>query len=512
MKKIERALISVSDKTGIIEFAKELIKRNVEILSTGGTHKLLSENQILVRKVEDYTGFPEMMDGRVKTLHPKIHGGILARKNQHEDLESMKTHGISSIDLVVVNLYPFEATISKPNVSLETAIENIDIGGPSMLRAAAKNYLFTAPVADASDYSKIIELMDQNNGDLPENFRFELMVKVFEHTANYDVMIANYFRPKTGATGFSPFIQISSPIKESLRYGENAHQSAAYYGHFDQFFEKLHGKELSYNNLIDIQGAVELIEEFENPTAAIIKHTNPCGVASAENLLDAYHIAFETDKQAPFGGIMTFNKPLDMKTAEVVSEIFSEIIIAPDFSNEVLEYLRKKKDRRIIKQLKRVTGTYPFQIKSIAGGYLVQTPDHQAINQSEFKIVTKRHPTEQEFKNLLFAWKVVKHVKSNAIVFAGNERTLGIGAGQMSRVDSSKLAVWKAKESGLSLEGSSLGSDAFFPFADGVIEAAKAGAKAIIQPGGSVRDQEVIDAANEHGIAMIFTGVRHFKH
>lgn len=512
MKKIERALISVSDKTGIIEFAKELSKRNVEILSTGGTHKLLSENQIPVKKVEDYTGFPEMMDGRVKTLHPKIHGGILARKNQPEDLESMKVHGISTIDLVVVNLYPFEATISKPNVSLETAIENIDIGGPSMLRAAAKNYLFTSPVSDFSDYSKIIELMDQNNGDLPESFRFELMVKVFTHTANYDVMIANYFRPKTNEKGFPPFIQISSPIKESLRYGENSHQQAAYYGQFDHFFEKLHGKELSYNNLIDIQGAVELIEEFEKPTAAIIKHTNPCGVASSDNLLDAYRIAFETDKQAPFGGIITFNKPIDLKTAEVVSEIFSEIIIAPDFSPDVLEYLRKKKDRRIIKQLKRVTGSYPFQIKSIAGGYLIQTPDHQEINQTEFKIVTQREPTQQELENLLFAWKVVKHVKSNAIVFAGNERTLGIGAGQMSRVDSSKLAVWKAKESGLSLENSVLGSDAFFPFADGVIEAAKAGAKAIIQPGGSVRDKEVIDAANDHGLAMIFTGVRHFKH
>lgn len=512
MKKIERALISVSDKTGIVEFAKSLTSRGVEILSTGGTHKLLSEQNIPVKKVEDYTQFPEMMDGRVKTLHPKIHGGILARKNSHEDLQSMKDHQIDSIDLVVVNLYPFEATISKPNIELAVAIENIDIGGPSMLRAAAKNYIFTAPVVDANDYELIIQQMDEHNNDLTDGFRYELLVKVFTHTAHYDSLIANYFTKLSNKSAFPPYLQISSKLNESLRYGENAHQSAAYYGRFDQYFEKLHGKELSYNNLVDIQAAVELIEEFTEPTAAIIKHTNPCGVASASNLTDAYNLAFETDKQAPFGGIITFNKPLDMKTAEMVSEIFSEIIIAPDFPDDVLAFLKKKKDRRLIKQLKRVTGTYPYQIKSIAGGYLIQTPDHQPLESNNLKVVTNRKPDSAEMKNLLFAWHVVKHVKSNAIVFAGNQRTLGIGAGQMSRVDSSKLAIWKAGEASLSLSGSVLGSDAFFPFADGVIEAAKAGVRAIIQPGGSVRDQEVIDAANEHGLAMIFTGVRHFKH
>lgn len=512
MKKIERALISVSDKTGIVEFAKNLTSRGVHILSTGGTHKLLSEHQIPVTKVEDYTQFPEMMDGRVKTLHPKIHGGILARKNDPHDLDSMKQHHIDSIDLVVVNLYPFESTISNPDVKLTTAIENIDIGGPSMLRAAAKNYLFTAPVVESSDYEKIIHLMDEHNNDLPDTFRFDLMVKVFTHTAHYDTIIANYFRTKSNNTGFPPYLQISTKLNDSLRYGENAHQSSAFYGNFDHYFEKCHGKELSYNNLVDIQAAVELIEEFSEPTAAIIKHTNPCGVASAKNLTEAYQLAFETDKQAPFGGVIIFNKPLDMPTAELVSEIFCEIIIAPEFQEDVLAFLKKKKDRRLIKQKNRLTGTYPFQIKSIANGYLIQTPDFQTFNPSDLKVVTHRQPTEQEMKNLLFAWSVVKHVKSNAIVFGGSYRTLGIGAGQMSRVDSSKLAVWKAKEAGLSLLGSVLGSDAFFPFADGVLEAAKAGVTAIIQPGGSVRDQEVIDAANEHNLAMVFTGMRHFRH
>ncbi|MCA0446915.1 MAG: bifunctional phosphoribosylaminoimidazolecarboxamide formyltransferase/IMP cyclohydrolase [Bacteroidetes bacterium] len=513
MKKIERALISVSDKRGIIEFAAGLNQRGVELLSTGGTYKLLKENGIPVTAVEEYTGFPEMLDGRVKTLHPKIHGGILARKNRQEDLEIIAEHGIKVIDLVIVNLYPFEATVSKPGVHLEDAIENIDIGGPSMLRAAAKNYLFTSPVVDSADYSEILSLMDQNGNDLPETYRYNLMVKVFSHTAHYDTAIANYFRTHhQPQAGFAPFLQISLPLSESLRYGENAHQAAAVYGKFADSFTKLHGKELSYNNLVDVQASVELIEEFSEPTLAIIKHTNPCGVASASSLSEAWDLAFETDKLAPFGGIIAVNKPLDMATAEKINDIFTEIIIAPDFEPGVLEFLQKKRDRRLLRQIKKVAGTYPFQIKSIAGGYLVQTPDNHQTTLEHLKVVTQRQPTEQELKNLLFAWRVVKHVKSNAIVFGGNQRTLGVGAGQMSRVDSSKVAVWKAQEAGLSLAGSVVASDAFFPFSDGVIEAAKAGAKAVIQPGGSVRDQEVIDAADANGLTMVFTGIRHFRH
>lgn len=513
MKKIERALLSVSDKTGIVEFASGLHRRGVALLSTGGTFKLLKENGLPVTAVEDYTGFPEMLDGRVKTLHPKIHGGILARKNHQEDLDSIAGHGILSIDLVVVNLYPFEATIAKPGVQLEEAVENIDIGGPSMLRAAAKNYLFTAPVADAADYPVILSLMDVNGGDLPDEFRFSLMVKVFSHTANYDTMIARYFQGKQpGQTGPLPWLQISSKLTESLRYGENSHQSAAVYGDFYRFFTKLHGKELSYNNLVDVQASVELIEEFSEPTLAIIKHTNPCGVASGKTLSEAWDAAYETDRQAPFGGIIAVNRPLDRETAEKINDIFTEIIIAPEFEPGVLEFLQKKRDRRLLRQNLKVTGSYPYQIKSIAGGFLVQTPDFHQTSGKDLKVVTKRIPGPEELENLLFAWRVVKHVKSNAIVFGGKNRTLGIGAGQMSRVDSSRTAVWKAGEAGLSLVGSVVASDAFFPFPDGILAAADAGATAVIQPGGSVRDAEIIEAADLQGLAMVFTGIRHFRH
>lgn len=512
MKTIKTALISVSDKTGIVEFAKALTERGVSILSTGGTFNLLQKDGIPVRSVESYTKFPEMMDGRVKTLHPKIHGGILARKNQPDDLQSMKEHDIESIDLVIVNLYPFEKTIASDHVELAHAIENIDIGGPSMLRAAAKNYLFTAPVVDVADYSSIITKMDMYHNDLPDEFRYELMVKVFTHTANYDTAIANYFSSVSQPNELPALIQVSFKQESVMRYGENSHQQAAVYGNFSSYFDKLHGKELSYNNLMDIQAATELIEEFSEPSVAIIKHTNPCGVASAQTLSEAWDKAFETDKQAPFGGIIAFNKPMDLETAKKVNEIFTEIIIAPDFSDEVLDLLKKKKDRRLLKQLKPVSSSKGWDIKSIAGGLLIQTPDRHQVSLSELKIVTQRHPTQNELESLLFAWKVVKHVKSNAIVFGGDKRTLGVGAGQMSRVDSSKLAIWKAEESGLNLKGSVLASDAFFPFPDGVIAAANAGATAIIQPGGSVRDSEIIEAANSHNLAMVFTGIRHFNH
>lgn len=512
MKTIERALLSVSDKRGIVSFASALVQRGVSLLSTGGTYQLLKSSGIEVTAVESYTGFPEMMDGRLKTLHPKIHGGILARKNNPSDRESMTAHGISDIDLVVVNLYPFEATIRKPDVHLEEAIENVDIGGPTMLRAAAKNYLFTAPVVDVNDYDRIIAAMDSNGNDLPDPLRYDLMVKVFTHTAHYDTMIAGYFSRRTDQSIFKPYLQISVPVTESMRYGENAHQQARLYGDFYQYFDKLHGKELSYNNLVDIQAAAELTDEFPDPALAIIKHTNPCGVASAGSLAAAWDAAYETDKQAPFGGIIAVNRPLDMETALRINEIFTEIIIAPAFPTEVLDLLKKKKDRRLLRQLKPVAGSYPWQIKSIAGGFLVQTPDSQPVDSASWKVVTRREPTPNELEDLIFAWTVVRHVKSNAIVYGGRRRTLGVGAGQMSRVDSSKLAIWKAKEAGLSLEGSVVASDAFFPFADGVIEAARAGATAVIQPGGSIRDQEVIDAANEHNLAMIFTGIRHFRH
>ena len=504
------ALISVSDKTGVLEFAKELVHHHhYTILSTGGTAKLLSSNGIPVTEVSDYTGFPEMMDGRVKTLHPKIHGGLLCLRSNPSHMEQAKEHNINMIDLVVVNLYPFEATVAKPNCTLEDAIENIDIGGPSMLRSAAKNHADVTVVCDNKDYPAVLEAI-RKGGDELQQLRRRLALKVYQRTSAYDAAIASYLNEKYNDGALPETLNIGLPMVQKMRYGENPHQQAALYGDFNKSFKQLHGKELSYNNIIDITAAAELISEFEKPTLAILKHTNPCGVASCDNLVEAWNQAFETDKQAPFGGIIVINRKMEEDLAEIISHIFSEVIIAPDYSDRAIEILTKKKNLRVM------VSTYKnrpkLQIKSVIGGVLAQTSDSIEELKANMKVVTKRQPTDEEWRALLFGWKVVKHVKSNAIVYAGCERTLGVGAGQMSRVDSSNIAVWKAREAKLPLKGSVIASDAFFPFADGLIAAANAGATAAIQPGGSVRDEEVIAAADANNMAMVFTSVRHFRH
>lgn len=504
------ALISVSDKTGVLEFAKELVHHHhYTILSTGGTAKLLSSNGIPVTEVSDYTGFPEMMDGRVKTLHPKIHGGLLCLRSNPSHMEQAKEHNINMIDLVVVNLYPFEATVAKPNCTLEDAIENIDIGGPSMLRSAAKNHADVTVVCDNKDYPAVLEAI-RKGGDELQQLRRRLALKVYQRTSAYDAAIASYLNEKYNDGALPETLNIGLPMVQKMRYGENPHQQAALYGDFNKSFKQLHGKELSYNNIIDITAAAELISEFEKPTLAILKHTNPCGVASCDNLVEAWNQAFETDKQAPFGGIIVVNRKMEEDLAEIISHIFSEVIIAPDYSDRAIEILTKKKNLRVM------VSTYKnrpkLQIKSVIGGVLAQTSDSIEELKANMKVVTKRQPTDEEWRALLFGWKVVKHVKSNAIVYAGCERTLGVGAGQMARVDSSNIAVWKAGEAKLPLKGSVIASDAFFPFADGLIAAANAGATAAIQPGGSVRDEEVIAAADANNMAMVFTSVRHFRH
>ncbi len=507
----KRALISVSDKTGVVEFAKELVRKHgYSILSTGGTAKLLSQNGVPVTEVSDYTGFPEMMDGRVKTLHPKIHGGLLCLRGNPDHMRQAEEHGIGMIDMVVVNLYPFESTVAKPGCSIEDAIENIDIGGPSMLRSAAKNHASVTVVCDAKDYPRVLEGLRKGGEELAA-LRRSLALKVYQRTSAYDAAISNYLNEKFNSGALPETLNIGLKMAQKMRYGENPHQGAALYGDFFKYFRQLQGKELSYNNIVDINAAAELISEFDGkPTVAILKHTNPCGVASCETLLDAWKQAFATDTQAPFGGIIAVNKRLCGDLAEVVSKIFCEVIIAPDFSDEALEIFSKKKNLRLMvstysKAPKRV-------LKSVVGGVLVQEGDDIEELKENMKVVTKRAPTEEEWRAMLFGWKVVKHVKSNAIVYAGCERTLGVGAGQMSRVDSSRIAVWKAECAGLPLKGSVVASDAFFPFADGLVAAAKAGATAAIQPGGSVRDEEVIKAADENGMAMVFTSVRHFRH
>ena len=507
----KRALISVSDKTGIVEFAKELTAHfGYTILSTGGTAKLLAEKGIPVTEVSDYTGFPEMMDGRVKTLHPKIHGGLLSLRSNEQHMAQAKEHGIGMIDLVVVNLYPFESTVAKPNCTLEDAIENIDIGGPSMLRSAAKNHASVTVVCDNNDFPKVLDAMRQG-GEVLQDLRKKLALKVYQRTSAYDAAISTYLNAKYNGEGTLPeTLNIGMGMVQKMRYGENPHQSAALYGDFGKFFRQLQGKELSYNNIIDISAATWLIAEFEKPTLAILKHTNPCGVASCDNLVDAWNQAFETDKQAPFGGIIVMNRKLEADLAQIIAGIFSEVIIAPDFSDEALEILAKKKNLRLM--ISTYKKSDALQFKSVIGGLLAQSADAIEELKDNMEVVTKRQPTEEEWRAMLFGWKIVKHVKSNAIVYAGCERTLGIGAGQMSRVDSSQIAVWKAEQAGLSLKGSVVASDAFFPFADGLVAAAKAGATAAIQPGGSVRDAEVIEAANENNMAMVFTKVRHFRH
>jgi len=512
---IKKALLSVSDKTGLLDLAQFLASKNIQLISTGGTAKLLHDNHVPVTEISDYTGFPEMMEGRVKTLHPKVHGGLLHLRDNAEHIAQAKEHNIEAIDLVIVNLYPFEQTLAKPGVQHRELIENIDIGGPSMLRSAAKNYRSVTVVVDAGDYATVQAEIEEN-GDTTAETREKLAAKVFRHTSHYDSLIAKYL---TGACEKeNPVLQETAGVlakkAQSLRYGENPHQKAALYGTFRSHFNQIHGKELSYNNIIDISAAVQLIGEFANesqPTLAILKHTNPCGVGAGTSLREAWDKAYATDKQAPFGGIIVVNKPLDLAVAEAIAEIFSEVIIAPSFNPDAAELLKKKKNLRLIEN-HYVASAVAYDYKSVTGGLLVQESDVQPFDEAAWKVVTKRQPTDEELEALRFGWRVVKHVKSNAIVYAASDRTIGVGAGQMSRVDSSRIAVWKAGEAGLSLKGSIIASDAFFPFADGILAAAQAGAVAAIQPGGSVRDEEVIKAADEAGMAMIFTARRHFRH
>ncbi len=506
--KIQRALISVSDKTGLVEFAKGLAAFGVEIVSTGGTAKALQDAGISVVEISSYTGSPEILDGRVKTLHPKVHGGLLYLRENDEHVATAKEHDIAPIDLVVVNLYPFEATVAKPDATLADAIENIDIGGPSMIRSASKNFQSVTVITDPADYASVIEEMQSSDGTTTVKTRERLAIKAFSTTASYDLAISNYLGSESES---SSVYSVSLPLSQRLRYGENPHQEAELYGGFADYFEKLQGKELSYNNILDITAATQLIAEFSRPTVAILKHTNPCGVASDPDLKEAWMKAFATDKQAPFGGIIIANRPVDLPLARAISEIFSEVIIAPDFEADARSLLQKKKNLRLMKLLKTPESD-TRDVRAVLAGMLVQDHDSTETDGLEQKVVSKRPPSKDELEAMEFGWKVVKHVKSNAIVYAGNGRTLGIGAGQMSRVDASRIAVWKAGEAGLSLKGSVVCSDAFFPFADGLIAAAEAGATAAIQPGGSKRDDEVIAAADERSLAMVFTGVRHFRH
>ncbi len=514
------ALLSVSDKRGLVDFATALVRQHgYKLLSTGGTAKLLAEAGLPVTEVSAHTGFPEMMEGRVKTLHPKIHGGLLCRRDKADHLAAAKQHGIDLIDLVVVNLYPFEQTVAKPHVEFEEAIENIDIGGPSMLRSAAKNHESVTVVCDPADYDGVLTATAAGEGSAElKTLRRKLALKVFQRTGAYDTAIAKYLETQQdepdleALSGFPATFTLSLKKAQSLRYGENPHQKAALYGTFHEHFQQLQGKELSYNNILDITSATYLIGEFEKPTVAILKHTNPCGVASADTLLGAWEKAYATDRQAPFGGIIVVNQTLGQDVAEQIKDIFTEVIIAPRFSDEALAIFAKKKNLRLMIAKGGIGADALQEVRSVVGGVLVQDRDRSMEKIAGCKVVTKRQPTAEEWDALLFGWKVCKHVKSNAIVYCRGEQTLGVGAGQMARVDSSRIAVWKAGEAKLDLKGSVVASEALFPFPDGLLAAADAGATAAIQPGGAIRDEEVIKAADERGMAMVFTGVRHFKH
>ncbi|MBN8247136.1 MAG: bifunctional phosphoribosylaminoimidazolecarboxamide formyltransferase/IMP cyclohydrolase [Verrucomicrobia bacterium] len=522
MAKIARALLSVSDKTGLVPFARDLAAAGVELVSTGGTARALRAEGLAAIELSEYTGFPEMLDGRVKTLHPKVHGGLLHLRDNPEHVATAQRHGIPPIDLVVVNLYPFEQTVARPDVSLHEAIENIDIGGPSMLRSAAKNHDSVTVIVDPADYARVA-LQIRSDGATSRELRRELAAKVFARTAAYDAAIARHLAAAFGATlpsgaaASAPpeTLELHAPRVQALRYGENPHQKAGLYGRFGDFYRQLHGKELSYNNILDLTAAVALISEFEGeaPTLAILKHTNPCGVGQGASLREAWDHAFATDRQAPFGGIITVNRPLDRSCAEAIAEIFSEVIVAPSFDPGALEVLQAKKNLRLLEVRGNPSAAAPWDLRSVgAGSYLWQERDLHTTSPAELKVVTRRAPTAAEMEAMQFGWRVVKHLKSNAILYCAPGRTLGVGAGQMSRVDSSRIAVWKAGEAGLPLAGSVVCSDAFFPFPDGLIAAAEAGATAAIQPGGSVRDAEVIAAADARGMAMVFTGHRHFRH
>ncbi|MDH5432528.1 MAG: bifunctional phosphoribosylaminoimidazolecarboxamide formyltransferase/IMP cyclohydrolase [Gammaproteobacteria bacterium] len=519
-KPVKRALISVSDKTGIVDFATQLNILGIEILSTGGTAKLLSDNQLPVIEVSSYTGFPEMMDGRIKTLHPKIHGGLLARRGQDDEI--MAQHDIKPIDLLVVNLYPFEATVTNPDCKREDAIENIDIGGPTMLRAAAKNHNDVAVVVDPDDYAEIVDQL-KNSGGTDLALRYHLASKTFSHTARYDAAISNYLTARSeaqdGVEEFPQTYSVQYKKQQTMRYGENPHQAAAFYVEHNPVEAsvstavQLQGKELSFNNVADTDAALECVKQFDEPACVIVKHANPCGVAVSDNILNAYQRAFQTDPTSAFGGIIAFNRELDPETAKaIIDQQFVEVIIAPSVSERAKIVVSQKANVRLLSCGQWQESIASWDYKKVNGGLLVQDKDLGVITEKDLKIVSKVKPSKQQIDDLLFCWKVAKSVKSNAIVYAKNLQTIGVGAGQMSRVYSAKIAGIKAEDEGLEVKGSVMASDAFFPFRDGIDAAASAGISAIIQPGGSMRDQEVIDAADEHGMAMVFTGMRHFKH
>ncbi len=510
---INRALLSVSDKTGIVSLARDLHSAGIEIISTGGTARTIREADIPVTDVSQITGFEECLDGRVKTLHPIIHGGILGRTSHKADTNEMERLGIEPIELVVVNLYPFKETVAKPDCTPAVATENIDIGGPTMIRAAAKNFAHVCVLTNPNQYEDFGAELEENSTISFEK-RQKWAKNAFNHTAEYDAAIANYFNNLDEKSEELPDqLNISLPKYQGLRYGENPHQKAAVYGDQSNYIDCFHGKQLSYNNFTDVDAALNLITDFrdDKPTCAIFKHTVPCGVAADTTLSNAWDKAFQTDTKSPFGGIVVINRELDLETAQKIDEIFTEIIIAPSYSNDALELLQKKEKRRLIR-IKKFAGANEHQFKSIFGGALYQDPDSKTISRTELETVTNRQPSDQEVEDLLFAWKVVKHVKSNAIVYAKDSQTIGIGTGQTSRVEASEIAIAKAKQEGLSLEGTAIASDAFFPFPDGVEAAAEAGATSVIQPGGSIRDEKVIEAADRLNLAMVFTGNRHFRH
>jgi len=524
---VRRALVSVYDKTGITDFARRLVALDIELLSTGGTAAAIREDGLPVTDVSDVTGVPEVLSGRVKSLHPAIHAGLLARRSHPEDLAALEEHDYAPIDLVVCNLYPFESVVAKPDTSLDDAMENVDIGGPTMIRAAAKNHASVGVVTSPERYDAVAEELETNDGTLSAETRREMATEAFAHTAHYDTAIQQYLSSsetapaedeETTDDSLTDSFSLSLSRSSSLRYGENPHQEGALYGDPGQFYEQVHGAPLSFNNLNDLNAALALIDEFRDasPTCAILKHTNPCGVATADGLTAAWEQAFATDRQSPYGGIVVVNRPLDRPTAEAIDEIFTEIVIAPAFESGAMEVLEENDRRRLIRHTAPARDDQRPDVRSVLGGLLVQTrdpvlPPHDDLH-SEWEIPTERAPTEAETHDLDFAWRVAKHVKSNAIVYVRDRATLGIGAGQMSRIDASELAVRKATKSELDLTGSVVASDAFFPFADGLEAAAVEGARAAIQPGGSIRDDEVIDAADAHDMAMVLTGRRHFRH
>lgn len=523
---VRRALLSVYDKTGIVAFAKRLVELDIQLISTGGTAATLGDAGLPVTEVAEVTGVPEVLEGRVKSLHPAIHAGLLARRSRTEDMDALDEHDYAPIDLVACNLYPFESVVQNPDTDLTTAMENVDIGGPTMIRAAAKNHASVGVVTSPNAYAAVAEELDRNDGCLSESTRRALATDAFAHTAAYDRAIHQYLSTSVASESedessseneLPDSYQVGLPRAEELRYGENPHQAGALYGHPERFFEPLHGRDLSYNNLLDVTAALSLIDEFRDadPTCAILKHTNPCGVAGADTLESAWHDAFATDRQSPYGGIVIVNQALDRATAEAIDEIFTEIVIAPEFEPGVFDFLTQRDRRRVVRHVAAARQADRLDVRSVLGGVLVQTRDPVLAPPSEhdgWTVATDRGPTSEERIDLDFAWRVAKHVKSNAIVYARDQATLGIGAGQMSRIDASELAVRKAAKSELDLTGSVVASDAFFPFADGLEAAAAEGARAAIQPGGSIRDDEVIEAANAHDVAMLFTGRRHFRH